>query len=289
MAERGAPPGRILTDHQLRQLDALGYLHLPGMFAPSEVVQLSRIHNRLIGKIEQHRALAVGESAGAGPLLLVPDFLPFFDDDRICGVADEIIGTDSVVAPTLVRAVVQGRANGWHADGQLPVLPGLKISIFLDEVGPDGGCLTVLPGSHQAQGSAAYRQAFLSGALPSDQRSVPGAVSLPSRPGDLQVLWRPLWHSTWFPPPRCRQIQVSFYGRPPYPAYDDAMWHYLLKLPGCQDLLWTSGYRLFSEHFIGTAGERRLRKVQPYLDAGFGDPRRPAPTEEQLVLSRDTV
>jgi Phytanoyl-CoA dioxygenase (PhyH) len=273
----------VITDAQRERFNTFGFLNLPGVFDSAEVARLGAIHDRLIA-MTGDGPQRPEDCAVANPLLLVDDYLPFFDDDRITGLADALIGEDCIYYAD--SAITQAmRPTPWHDDGPSPFLDAIKISIYLDPVEADTGCLVVLPGSHHSDAFLAYRTAFTNGLDPLDP-DIPGATPLPSRPGDVQVFWRRLWHSTWESNRHRRQLQINFSARPSSPMQRLVDWHWQLRVCALDGWLWRSGYRLFSDEFLETAGPRRLRKVEPYLDRRFDDPGRPAPTEANLELFR---
>ncbi len=277
------PPVPLVDAAARQQFHTLGYLHLPGVFDAAEIDRLSSLHDHLIA-LSGAGPQQPDEFAVAAPLVLVDDYLPFFDHDGVSGLADALLGEDCVYY-TDGAITHPKKSTAWHQDGPNPFLDVAKISIYLDPVDIDTGCLVVLPGSHHPDASASYAEAFR-GTFDPDQPEISGATALPSQPGDVQIIWRRLWHSTWARGVHRRQFQINFSARPTAKNYDDESWHWQLKACALDSRLWRSGYRLFSEEFIATAGARRLRKVQPYLDAGFNDPTRPAPTEADLEVFR---
>jgi Phytanoyl-CoA dioxygenase (PhyH) len=273
---------RLLDDLQIRSFHTFGYLDLPGWFSTDEATMLSDLFDNLVAR-SGPGPLKPGEIAKVQQLELAPQFLPFLDDDRITGAIDELVGSDCIYKGA--NMISRPKPTRWHRDSTTPLRPTVKISMYLDPVDEDSGALIVLPGTHHPDASNAYEEAF-GNELDRLERDIPGATVLPSSPGDAQFFWMPLWHSTWGAAERRRQIQVFYEPRPASPFYSDFAWHADLAGRMFAGDLWKNGYRLFSDHFIETADDRRLRKVQPYLDAGLNDPSRPAPTEAQLLVSR---
>lgn len=273
----------VITAAQREFFNTFGFLNLPGVFDPAEMARLGGLHDRLIA-MTGTGAQRPDDCAVAGPLLVVDEYLPFFDDDRITGLADALIGEDCVYYPDSVITQAM-RPTPWHHDGPSPFLDAIKISIYLDPVEADTGCLVVLPGSHHDDAFISYRNAFTNSLDPLDP-NVPGATPLPSQPGDVQVFWRRLWHSTWESNRHRRQFQINFSAHPRSPMQRPVDWHWQLRAAALDSWLWQSGRRLFSDHFLATAGPRRLRKVEPYLASPFDDPSRPAPTEADMQLFR---
>ena len=130
-----------------------------------------------------------------------PDvFYPLLDDERIVSVFRNLMGDDFRI--TVTEGLIHAGGSGWHHDNV--AREGyftMRAAIYLDPLGPEDGCLSVIPGSHFTQ----FRDALGTDA---DQRSiksiemlgtpaeaVPGKYDLVNEPGDVLFMNHKLFHS----------------------------------------------------------------------------------------------
>ncbi len=130
-----------------------------------------------------------------------PDvFYPLLDDERIVAIFRNLMGDDFRI--TVTEGLIHAGGSGWHHDNV--AREGyftMRAAIYLDWLGPDDGCLSVIPGSHFTQ----FREALGTDA---DQRSirsieklgtpaeaVPGRYDLVNEPGDVLFMNHKLFHS----------------------------------------------------------------------------------------------
>jgi ectoine hydroxylase-related dioxygenase (phytanoyl-CoA dioxygenase family) len=77
-----------------------------------------------------------------------------FATDQLLDVVEQLIGPDIVLWASAVfcKPAAVGLEVPWHQDGQYwPIRPRATVTVWiaLDEVGPDNGCMRVIPGSHR--------------------------------------------------------------------------------------------------------------------------------------------
>lgn len=130
-----------------------------------------------------------------------PDvFYPLLDDEQIVSVFRNLMGDDFRI--TVTEGLIHAGGSGWHHDNV--AREGyftMRAAIYLDPLGPEDGCLSVIPGSHFTQ----FRDALGTDA---DQRSiksiemlgtpaeaVPGKYDLVNEPGDVLFMNHKLFHS----------------------------------------------------------------------------------------------
>jgi len=265
------------------ELDTRGFVHVPQLFTGAEVERLRSVHDRLLQAPFAAAPLRLGEHAGAGSLLVEPDLFWFFDDERIAGLAGALAGGET--AYLFAYALVQGRTHPWHADGDHPGVPGLKFSLFLDPVGAGDGCLTFLPGSHRPDAAAALHAAFERGDIARDDPELPGAVAMPSEPGDVQIFWRPVLHSTWGRIGPRRQVHVNFLTRPPGLAESD--WLAAVRESRDADPGWRAGKQVVPSWLAEAASPAHRRHLQAYLHPDVHDPLRPFPERADIEVTRE--
>lgn len=176
------------------------------------------------------------------PTVLDPVFVELFDDDRISGLAECLLGSDCLYLG-ISNGMTWNRPTAWHCDHGTTLRRDLKIVMYLDPLTEQDGCLVVLPGSHHDDYHRAVRDAVAGGLH--DGHGLPGAHALPTRPGDVQVFNRALWHCTAGPTSPRRQISFTFHAGPgsEHPA---DRWHesyvagVAVRAPS-----WQAGYRLY--------------------------------------------
>ena len=155
----------------------------------------------------------------------IPPFIPFFDyapdvfyplldDERIVSVFRNLMGDDFRI--TVTEGLIHAGGSGWHHDNV--AREGyftMRAAIYLDPLGPEDGCLSVIPGSHFTQ----FRDALGTDA---DQRSiksiemlgtpaeaVPGKYDLVNEPGDVLFMNHKLFHSALSSNPGRRTIHIN--------------------------------------------------------------------------------
>ena len=141
-------------------------------------------------------------------------FYPLLDDERIVSVFRSLMGDDFRI--TVTEGLIHAGGSGWHHDNV--AREGyftMRAAIYLDPLGPEDGCLSVLPGSHFTQ----FRDALGTDA---DQRSirsiemlgtpaeaVPGKYDLVNEPGDVLFMNHKLFHSALSSNPGRRTIHIN--------------------------------------------------------------------------------
>lgn len=141
-------------------------------------------------------------------------FYPLLDDERIVSIFRNLMGDDFRI--TVTEGLIHAGGSGWHHDNV--TREGyftMRAAIYLDSLGPEDGCLSVIPGSHFTQ----FREAL--GTDP-DQRSirsieklgtpaeeVPGRYDLVNEPGDVLFMNHMLFHSALSSKPGRRTIHIN--------------------------------------------------------------------------------
>ena len=129
-----------------------------------------------------------------------PDvFYPLLDDERFVDVFRALLGDDYIMAVS--EGIIHAGGTGWHHDN---VAEGdfftMRAHLYLDKLGPEDGCLSVIPGSHFAP----YREALTqdngmgvraSGRMGVKPGQMPGRYDLINEPGDVVFLNHKTHHS----------------------------------------------------------------------------------------------
>ncbi len=179
-----------LTPTQIQHYDTFGFLIVPD-FLSSEMVQSLR---------ERLSEMKAEESGEADPLQhrgrilqmfhTDPLHLELFDDARLHAIATRLLREENVRFLGDEYASFSMPAD-WHPDTPPDAsYESLKFGFYLDDLSR-GGCLRVVPGSHNPDFSKSV-QAFRSSQNPAPE--IDGAFSCLTNPGDLLIFNLKLWH-----------------------------------------------------------------------------------------------
>jgi len=194
---------RPLTDDQLRDFKADGYLHLPGFVPPEELDPVRRDADALVEKAiggefgdDRFTYENKGRTLRRINALFEPDMPESFQVllawPRLMGAISQLMDHDIFAASVhamVVKVPREGYPVPWHQD---PVavrrFPAFNVDIYLDESNEHNGCVYVLPGSHlagliPAEDRAAVMESWTKGR----KEDAPGAVPVICQPGDVVV------------------------------------------------------------------------------------------------------
>ena len=285
-----APHQSIVTEMSLVSAESRlafetdGYVHFRDVFSRIEMARVEALFERSFLRAGRTTEPPAGEAYGVGPLTDLGEtyFLELFDDDRLSGLAEALLGEDCVF-PNMSSANVFAKTSPWHHDGSASnTFRDLKITLYLEPLDENEGCLTVIPGSHAGSQWDELERSIAAGTFNVHDRYARGALAVPSRLGDVTCFHRSLYHSTWGATGRRRQPHFNFLGRPK--AINDAWVSHARQYAEINGL-WRRGFRLFSEAFVATAGTRRMAKIQPFLDWGYYSETRVAATPQDVFAS----
>ena len=146
---------------------------------------------------------------------LDPDsFYPYLTDERFDDVFRTLLGDDYYVSAS--EGIIHAGGSAWHHDGVgAEGYFSMRAHIYLDVLGPEDGCLSVIPGSH----FTAYRETLTaedadSGAkgisrLGVAPEQVPGRYDLVNEPGDVVFLNHKTHHSSLSGRARRRCVHIN--------------------------------------------------------------------------------
>ena len=195
----------MITDQQVEFFRAFGFLALRGAFSPEEMDAIGRTFDDLLEKDRDGRPFP-GEIRQSlyGIAEHHPLLTDLVEDDRIYVTVARLLG------PGFHWLCSEGNLyvgeTEWHPDGSRPNFPPMKVSLYLDTLTKDTGCLRVIPGSH--------RLPFHEALKPMDKMGVPGAdvpcYFLESTPGDVLFLNMNIWHAAYGGAVGRRHLAVNF-------------------------------------------------------------------------------
>ncbi len=209
-----------LTEQQLRFFETFGFLKFTGLLQPEiaaiteafeEVwTESSTTHDHqsrtmIVPFIDRHETLC-----------------GLLDDPNVVGIASSILGDDFNYITSDGNFFVGGTL--WHSDKDASDgHTAIKFALYLDPVGPDSGCLRVIPGSHRYGdefAEAVHRAVpVVAESRPEEVWGVGGsevpAFPLVSEPGDVVVFDHGTKHSAWGGGDRRRMFTINCEERRP--------------------------------------------------------------------------
>ena len=219
----------MLTPEQIAYYETFGFLVLPQLFPKDETDALREASNRTMRKLRGGGPYTGEKSQDhrhyfeRDPLLAT-----LIDDDRIHQIPESLLGPDFVLDGTMGHLRVGD--TPWHGDTEYTEdIRNIKVTMYLDPVARETGCLRVIPGSHrwgspdylQGLRPRAYNPDFLPfGLAPTDVPCWP----LETEPGDVLVFTERLLHGSFGGRLGRHQLVVSFVANP---VSDDHLKHML--------------------------------------------------------------
>ncbi len=241
-----------------------GFLHCRQMLSPREIDALSAAFDLAMAKAERHRPTPSGERQQVVPFFdYDPDaFYPLLDDQRLVGVFDTLLGEDFILTATEGISHVGG--SPWHRDACAPEgMFSMRAAIYLDPLGPDDGCLSVIPGSHFTPFREALETSVEELGLPPEE--LPGRYPLVNEPGDVIFMNHKTFHAALGDRPGRRAIHINAVQNAVPDREDHVEW--LTGFLGRETEAWG---RLYSERLVVTAPPRRQRMLARAIELGFG-------------------
>lgn len=199
-----------LSQQQVQFFQHFGYLQIAGLFNADETADIAAAFEhsiRLCGGAfhDGSRRTMMG-----GPIEHTAALNVLLDDPRILGLAGGLLGHDFNYAGG--DGNYYSGDTPWHPDGNWGKLFACKIAFYLDPVDADSGCLRVIPGSQHPHHPLRTEQinpnqsAELFHVSPD---AFPGAVALPTQPGDVLIFNHDLWHASFGGSQRRRMFTMN--------------------------------------------------------------------------------
>ncbi|MBI4530385.1 MAG: phytanoyl-CoA dioxygenase family protein [Candidatus Latescibacteria bacterium] len=194
-----------------------------------------------------------------------PDvFYPLLDHEKIMDIFVDLLGEDFIL--TLSEGIIHGGGTGWHHDAVGPDgFFTMRAAIYLDPLGPDDGCLSVVPGSHCTEFREALRRTI--GQLGVRPEEIPGRYPLCNQPGDVLFMNHKLYHAALSDKPGRRAIHINC-SQNTTPERNTGHFEWLVRFLEGETRHWG---RFYSDRLIATAGTRRQRMMARAIELGFGN------------------
>ena len=256
-----------MTQEQIHHFQTLGFLQCKQLLAPEEIATISSAFD---AAMERARNGAPKPKQGEKRQQVVPffdydpdAFYPLLDDERILDIFENVMGEDFIL--TVTEGILHTGGSGWHHDASAPDgFLGMRAAIYLDTLGPDDGCLNVIPGSHFIEFREALNKAI--GELGVSPENVPGKYPLSNEPGDVIFMNYKTYHSALSDKPGRRAIHINCVESTTAEKNQEHFDWLVGFLEGE-----TRGWgRFYSDRLIKTSGPRRKKMLQRAIELGFG-------------------
>lgn len=213
----------MISADEVIHFQTLGFLQCRQLFSPDEIQALSDAFDAAMERQRGGKPEPVLNQDENGYSTASQDEIPFFDTDpdafypllddaRILDVFEQLMGSDYIMAAH--SAVIYGGGTPWHHDTVAPEgFFSMRAALYLDPLGPEDGCLTVIPGSHFKE----FRDALVntvgnfqhSNQLGLNASELPGQYPLVNEPGDVIFMNHKLYHASLKPRPGRRILRVT--------------------------------------------------------------------------------
>ena len=265
----------MITAEQLAYFETFGYLVLRQAFSKEEMNAISEEFDRMLyeerqgepfpGKTRQS-LYGIAEKSALLTGLVV-------EDDRIYETVECLFG------PGFLWLCSEGNLyvgdTAWHPDGTNLDYTSMKVSLYLEPLSKDTGCLRVIPGSHrapfhedlkpgqQSTGTAKFEKFGMEGA------KIP-ACALESQPGDVLFMDCNLWHAAFGGDAGRRHLAVNFVPEPKSEENVAKMRsNYEGDLERITRLQYSQPGRLFSDAFLHSDRPRIRRLASKWVELGL--------------------
>lgn len=255
----------MITAEQIHHYELFGFLFLPQAFNAVEMAAIGQAFDELLAQERQGQPFpGVKRQSFYGVAEHAPVLLQMLADDRIYGVVEQLLGPDFVWLNSEGNLYV-GDTN-WHPDGSRLQYPPMKVSLYLDPLTAETGCMRVIPGSH--------RQPFHDELRAMKGLGLPGATipSFPcvSQPGDVLFMNMNLWHASFGGGIGRRHLAVNFAPPPVTPEQERL---FVQNYEGVRSLIKQLQYsqpdRATSDAFLYSDNPRLQRLAAKWLELGF--------------------
>ncbi|MBI4553639.1 MAG: phytanoyl-CoA dioxygenase family protein [Candidatus Latescibacteria bacterium] len=265
----------MLTQEQITHFQTLGFLLCKQLLSAEETTYIGAAFDVAMRKARGGAAepeLQQNEQGYSAKRQQVvpffdydPDaFYPLLDHEKIAGVFADLMGEDFIL--TLSEGIIHGGGTGWHHDAVAPEgFFTMRAAIYLDPLGPDDGCLSVIPGSHFTE----FRETLIKtiGQLGTRPEDVPGRYSIVNAPGDVLFMNHKLFHAALGNKPGRRALHINC-AQNTTPEQNQTHFDWLVRFLEGETRHWG---RFYSEGLIATASPRRHKMMARAIELGFGN------------------
>lgn len=270
----------MITENEVIHFKTLGFLQCKQLYSTEEIQMLSNSFDAAMKRQRGGTPDPVLRQDENGYSTASQDEIPFFDTDpeafypllddaRILDVFGQLMGGDFIMAAH--SAVIYGGGTPWHHDTVAPEgFFSMRAALYLDSLGPEDGCLTVIPGSHFKE----FRDALVNtvgnfqhaNQLGIDAADLPGTYPLVNEPGDVIFMNHKLYHASLNPNPGRRILRITCVQNTT-PEKNQEHYEWMVQyLNGI-----TEGHGvIYSDRLLEEGGPRCQEMMARGLEIGFG-------------------
>ncbi|MCZ6680818.1 MAG: phytanoyl-CoA dioxygenase family protein [Candidatus Poribacteria bacterium] len=272
------------TAEQVAYFETFGFLVLRQAFRPDEMASIGRVFDQLLEEDRQgrpfldeklrlryHRLQSVYGIVERHPLLM-----GLVEDDRIYETVEQLLGHGCIWLCSEGNLYLGD--TKWHPDGgSTQDHPFIKVSLYLDALTKDTGCLRVIPGSHRSPlhedlKNLTDREGADASATPKIDVAGPEVPCIPleSQPGDVFFLNMNLWHASFGGRSGRRHLAANFAPKPTHPEHTAMLeedYHGVLNL--MKQVQYSQPGRVFSDAFLHSDSPRIQRLVSKWVELGL--------------------
>jgi ectoine hydroxylase-related dioxygenase (phytanoyl-CoA dioxygenase family) len=255
----------MISDEQVAYFHTFGFLMVRGLFNAEEMAAVSREFDARLTQDRQGQPFP-GEKRqslyGIAEKCLLMTAL--IEDDRLYKTAERLLGSGFVWLCSEGNLYVGETA--WHPDGTRMSFIPLKVSLYLDPLTKDTGCLRVIPGSHRMPFHEDIRSLTKLGIPGPDLPCVP----LESAPGDVIFANMNTWHAAFGGRTGRRHLALSFASEPTTEEHIDRLKeNYQSLLVFIQRLQYSQPGRVFDDAFLYSDRPRIRRLAAKWVELGL--------------------
>ena len=252
----------------IKYFQRFGFIQYKGLLSAEEMAEISDAFDE---GMQLARKGAPPPQPGEKRQQIVPFFdyhpevlYPLLDHERIVDVFESVMGEDFIL--TLSEGIIHTGGTGWHHDAYAPEgYFSMRAAIYLDPLGPEDGCLTVIPGSHLREfGEAINEMRDEVDVLPDE---MPGRYPLCNAPGDVLFMNHKTYHAALSENYGRRAIHINCVPNTT-PEQNREHFDWLMRFLAGETKGWG---RFYSDRLISTAGPRRQKMLCRAIELGFGD------------------
>lgn len=254
-----------LTDSQVYHFQTFGFLVLRQAFDKNEMAVIDREFETMLLQDRDGRPFPGEQRQSLYSIVEKSALLTgFAADDRLYGVMEQLYG------PGFSWLCSEGNLyvgdTPWHPDGTRLYAPPMKVSLYLDPLTKETGCLRVIPGSHL--------RPFHEDLKNMGQIGFPGpefpCYPFESQPGDLLFANMNLWHAAFGGRVGRRHLAFNFFPEPATERHRIMMKeNYDGLFPLIKRLQYSQPPRVFTDEFLYSDHPRIRRMCVTWVEMGL--------------------
>ena len=257
-----------MNQEDIKYFQRFGFIQYKGLLSPEEIVVISDAFDE---GMRVARKGAPAPKSGEKRQQIIPFFdydpevfYPLLDHEKIVDIFEGLMGEDFIL--TLSEGIIHTGGSGWHHDAYAPEgYFSMRAAIYLDPLGPEDGCLTVIPGSHFREfGEAINKMRDELGGLPNE---MPGRYPLCNEPGDVLFMNHKTYHAALSDKYGRRAIHINCVPNTT-PETNQEHFDWLMMFLAGETKHWG---RFYSDRLISTAGPRRQKMLERAIELGLGN------------------